>query len=61
MLIKDAGFDAAEGMRTYGCFVEKNRKYKNNGTRAVRALLKDAKLFGLYYKKGARKKNEREK
>lgn len=61
VLIKDVGFDAAEAMRAYGYFAEKYKKYKNNGTRAVRALLKDAKLFGLYYKKGARKKNEREK
>ena len=47
-------------MRAYGYFAEKNRKYKNNGTKAVRAILKDAKLFRLYYKKGARKNNERE-
>ncbi len=55
VLMKNYNFNSEYALKKYGEFAEKYKNRANNGTLAIREILKNARLYGLSYKFGRKK------
>ncbi len=56
VLTKQNGFDSGAALSYYAELAKKYNMYKNNGTRAMKELLKNCDKIGLSYKIGGKKR-----